>query len=76
MNVVNVMNFVRQIDERFENSTQKMLDLTTKQLHMVNEYGLPNTFCCNTMPFAIRISLTSLKRKQRSIQNWGYGMKL
>ena len=44
MNVVNIMNFVRQIDERAENSTQKLLDLTTEQLRLVNEYGVDNTF--------------------------------
>lgn len=44
MNVVNIMNFVRQIDEREENSTQRMLGMTTEQLQLVNEYGLPNTF--------------------------------
>ena len=44
MKVVNIMNFVRQIDEREENSTQRMLEMTTQQLSLVNEYGLDNTF--------------------------------
>ncbi len=44
MKVVNIMNFVRQIDERHENSTEKLLDMTTAQLRLVNEYGLDNTF--------------------------------
>ena len=44
MKIVNIMNFVRRIDERMENSTEKLLDLTTEQLHLVNEYNLDNTF--------------------------------
>jgi len=44
MKVVNVMNFVRQIDERTENSTEKLLDMTAAQLRLVNGYGVDNTF--------------------------------
>lgn len=44
MKVVNIMNFVRQIDERRENSTERLLNLTTDQLRLVNEYGVDNTF--------------------------------
>ncbi len=44
LKVVNIMNFVRQIDEREENSTQRLLEMTTQQLRLVNEYGLDNTF--------------------------------
>lgn len=38
------MNFVRQIDERLENSTQRLLEFTTQQLRLVNEYDVDNTF--------------------------------
>ena len=41
---VNVMNFVRRIDEREENSTERMLAFTAEQLCLVNEYGVDNTF--------------------------------
>ena len=44
MKVINIMNFVRQIDERIENSTEKLLAFTTEQLQLVNEYGVDNTF--------------------------------
>ena len=44
MKIVNLMNFVRQIDEREENSTEKLLAFTTEQLRLVNEYGVDNTF--------------------------------
>lgn len=44
MKVVNIMNFVRRIDERHENSTEKLLDMTAAQLRLVNKYGLDNTF--------------------------------
>lgn len=44
MKIVNIMNFVRQIDERTENSTEHLLEFTTEQLHLVNEYHLENTF--------------------------------
>lgn len=44
MKIVNVMNFVRQIDERFENSTERLFDFTHDQLKLVNEYGVENTF--------------------------------
>ncbi|MBE5737605.1 MAG: hypothetical protein E7348_04310 [Clostridiales bacterium] len=44
MKVVNVMNFVREIDERHENSTERLLAFTTEQLRLVNEYNIDNTF--------------------------------
>ena len=44
MKVVNIMNFVRQIDERNENSTQNLFEMTAAQLRLVNEYSLDNTF--------------------------------
>lgn len=44
MKVVNLMNFVRRIDERFESSTEQLLNFTTEQLRLVNEYDVDNTF--------------------------------
>ncbi|MBQ3151740.1 MAG: hypothetical protein IJB86_10905 [Clostridia bacterium] len=44
MKIVNIMNFVRRIDERFENSTENLLAFTTEQLRLVNEYDVDNTF--------------------------------
>ncbi|MBR6727930.1 MAG: hypothetical protein IKM08_07025, partial [Clostridia bacterium] len=44
MKIVNVMNFVRRIDERIEDSTAKLLAMTRDQLQLVNEYGVENTF--------------------------------
>lgn len=44
MKIVNIMNFVRRIDEREENSTERLLAFTAEQLRLVNEYGVDNTF--------------------------------
>lgn len=44
MKVVNIMNFVRYIDERRENSIQNQFDATKKELELVNEFGVKNTF--------------------------------
>ena len=44
MKVVNIMNFVRRIDEREENSTERLLAFTTEQLRLVNDYGIGNAF--------------------------------
>ena len=44
MNVVNIMNFVRRIDERIENSTEQLLSFTAEQLELVKKYGVDNTF--------------------------------
>ena len=44
MKIVNVMNFVRRIDERIKDSTPKLLALTRDQLRLVNEYAVENTF--------------------------------
>ena len=44
MKVVNMMNFVRRIDERKVDSTKHLLEFTTTQLRMVNEYNIDNTF--------------------------------
>lgn len=43
MKVVNLMNFVRQIDEREPDSTRRLLEMTTKQLRLANKYGVDNT---------------------------------
>lgn len=44
MKIVNMMNFVRRIDERLENSTARLLSFTSEQLDLVNEAGIDNTF--------------------------------
>ena len=44
MKVVNLMNFVRRIDERTENSTEHLLSFTREQLRLVNGYGVDKTF--------------------------------
>ena len=44
MKIVNMMNFVRRIDEREENSTERLLAFTTEQLELVNGYGIDNSF--------------------------------
>lgn len=44
MKVVSIMNFVRQIDEREEHSTRKLLAFTAEQLQLVKEYGVDHTF--------------------------------
>lgn len=44
MKIVNIMNFVRRIDERKENSTERLLEFTKQQLRLVNEYDVDNTF--------------------------------
>ena len=44
MKAVNIMNFVRQIDERIPNSTELLLETTKKELALVKEFGFPNTF--------------------------------
>ncbi len=44
MNIINLMNFVRYIDERKENSIQEQFAFTKKELEIVNEYNVDNTF--------------------------------
>jgi len=44
MKSVNIMNFVRYIDERIENSVRKLYEMTAQELELVNEFGLENTF--------------------------------
>ena len=44
MKIVNLMNFVRRIDERFENSVERLFAFTRDQLRMVNEYHVDHTF--------------------------------
>lgn len=44
MKVINVMNFVRYIDERLDNSTEILFNTTKAQLELVNEFGIENTF--------------------------------
>ena len=40
MKVINIMNFVRQIDERMEDSLNVLYNTTKSELEMVNEYDL------------------------------------
>ena len=44
MKVINIMNFVRQIDERMEDSLNVLYNTTKSELEMVNEYNLEATF--------------------------------
>lgn len=44
MKVVNIMNFVRRIDERMENSTERLLAFTKAQLQIVKEFQVDHTF--------------------------------
>jgi len=44
MKIANIMNFVRYIDEREEDSTRKLFEMTAQELEMVNEFGFENTF--------------------------------
>lgn len=44
MNVINVMNFVRQCEPRDLNTEKKLFPTTKSQLDVVNKYGVPNTF--------------------------------
>ncbi len=44
MRVVNIMNFVRCIDERKEISYEPMFDTTVRELELVQELGYDNTF--------------------------------
>ncbi len=44
MNVFNVMNFVRACDERFPNYREDLFNVTKKELELVNEFGIENTF--------------------------------
>ena len=44
MNVINIMNFIRDIDERVENSKEILFNTTKKELEMVRKYGYKSTF--------------------------------
>lgn len=44
MKVANIMNFVRYIDERDVNSIKNQYEATKKELELVNELGVENTF--------------------------------
>lgn len=43
MKIANIMNFVRRIDEREENSTERLLKITAAKLRLVNQYGVDKT---------------------------------
>ena len=44
MKVINIMNFVRYIDERHEGSIEYQYETTKQELDLVNEFGFENTF--------------------------------
>ena len=44
MKVINIMNFVRYIDERLKDSVNILYQTTKRELEMVNEFGFENTF--------------------------------
>ena len=44
MKVINIMNFVRYIDERMKDSINILYQTTKSELMMVNEFGFENTF--------------------------------
>lgn len=43
-NVINIMNFARQIDERVENSEEILFNTTKKEIELVKRFGFKNTF--------------------------------
>ena len=44
MKVINIMNFVRELDPRIENSRELLFNTTKQELDLVNEFGYENTF--------------------------------
>ncbi len=44
MNVINIMNFVRACDERYENAEEILFETTKRELELVNELKIENTF--------------------------------
>ncbi len=44
MNIFNVMNFVRACDERDENYRETLFNVTKRELELVNEFNIDNTF--------------------------------
>ena len=44
MKIINIMNFVRQVDPRLENSEQILFEATRAELALCREYDLENTF--------------------------------
>ncbi len=44
MNIFNVMNFVRACDEREPNYKETLFDVTKRELELVNEFEIENTF--------------------------------
>lgn len=44
MKIVNIMNFVRDYDPRYEGSAERMFALTESELELVQKYGFDNTF--------------------------------
>ena len=53
MKAINIMNFVRQIDERLPKDSDVLYQTTRAELELVNEFGYENTFllqydaCCD-----------------------------
>ena len=44
MKIINIMNFVRDIDERVDDSKNILFNTTEAELDLVNEFGFENTF--------------------------------
>lgn len=44
MKVINIMNFVRHIDERMKDSVNILYQTTKQELELVNDFGFENTF--------------------------------
>lgn len=49
MKIINMMNFVRDVDPRLENSEQVLYNATYAEYKLCKEYGIENTFCCSMM---------------------------
>ena len=55
MRIVNIMNFVRYIDERMDDSIRIQFETTKKELEMVNRFGFENTFLLQYDAFSSEI---------------------
>ena len=75
MKVINVMNFVRFIDERMENSTEVLYNTTRDQLALVTNLELKTPFFYSTTPLTMSAFQGFLRKTPRKRPSLVYGLK-
>ena len=76
MNVINIMNFVRACDERYENAEEILFETTKRELELVNELKIENTFLLQYDVLCDERYMKLFREKATSLSEFGVWLEV